>query len=180
MIKNYRFASPGEELYPGLEITERWNHKRAWQWMATGPLKGRAAQTLYLGTTQLPGYNAVSLKLSYRDWVTDSTAFFNNLEEQLSLAATNRLTVMPVLLTDDDSMLRTFPWQNMSARSSANTIVTPVSKRGNCTTIPRESDRRVRAPRTDHAHLPPRPQPVCQSAAYHDTLCTSEAVCSRF
>ena len=49
--------------------------KRAWQWMATGPLKGRAAQTLYLGTTQLPGYNAVSLKLSYRDWVTDSTAF---------------------------------------------------------------------------------------------------------
>ena len=102
MIKNYRFASPGEELYPGLEITERWNHKRAWQWMATGPLKGRAAQTLYLGTTQLPGYNAVSLKLSYRDWVTDSTAFFNNLEEQLSLAATNRLTVMPVLLTDDD------------------------------------------------------------------------------
>ena len=52
--------------------------------------------------TQLPGYIAVSLKLSYRDWVTDSTAFFNNLEEQLSLAATNRLTVMPVLLTDDD------------------------------------------------------------------------------
>lgn len=102
MIRNYRFCDEGEELYPPLEYTDRWSHERAWKWMACGPLKGLVQSQ----TTELPrmdeAYNAVQLKLEYNEWQSDSAAFYNKMESFLSLAAERKLTVMPVLLSDDD------------------------------------------------------------------------------
>lgn len=103
MIRNYRFAESGEELYPGIEETERMSHERVWKWMALGPIKGRNAGS-NIDLTAIPSeYNAIRMKFNYDDWKNDEDAFFADMEQKLAKAAKAGVMVMPCLLTDDDA-----------------------------------------------------------------------------
>ena len=102
LIRNYRFAMNGEELYPGPEVTDRWSHERAWRWMATGPLKGFDIGSAETVGNKTDGYNAVRMKLECSDWLADSTAFYDDVERLFDAASAKGLAVVPVLLSDDD------------------------------------------------------------------------------
>ncbi|MBP1539694.1 MAG: hypothetical protein ILA29_05000 [Prevotella sp.] len=100
LIRNYRYAQPDEDLDPGLEKTDRWDHSRAWRWMATGPLMGTNI------TADMPNEgdcNAIRIKMEYNDWKADRDAFLKNMDNQLSRAQRRGMTVMPVLLDDNDA-----------------------------------------------------------------------------
>jgi hypothetical protein len=101
LIRKYHFAKVGENVDPGIEITDRWSHERSWRWMVSGPVKGLAfCDTI----PSVPvGYNAVSIKLNYNEWKNDTSLFFRKTDELLMSADKKGLAVMPVLLTDDDA-----------------------------------------------------------------------------
>lgn len=103
LIRNYRFAEPGETIYPPIEVADRWSHERAWRWMATGKLMGVDRRAVRGELSKTEGYNAVSVKLEYDAWKTDAKAFFAAFEQQLNEADGKGLTVMPTLLTDADA-----------------------------------------------------------------------------
>jgi hypothetical protein len=101
LIRKYHFAKVGENVDQGIEITDRWSHERSWRWMVSGPVKGLAfCDTI----PSVPvGYNAVSIKLNYNEWKTDTSLFFRKTDELLMSADKKGLAVMLVLLTDDDA-----------------------------------------------------------------------------
>ncbi len=103
MIRNYRFVDFGEELYPGLEVTERMNHERVWKWMVSGPVKGIDLTSKATISAIPSGYNTVRIKFNYADWKKDETLFFANMETALTKAKDAGVMVMPCLLTDDDA-----------------------------------------------------------------------------
>ena len=74
--------------------------KQAWKWVAGGPIKG-VTDTLFKLETAEAG-NSVRLKLDYADFAADEKAFMNNFEHQLEEAERGGMTVMPVLLSDQD------------------------------------------------------------------------------
>ena len=74
--------------------------KQAWKWVAGGPIKG-VTDTLFKLETAEAG-NSVRLKLNYADFAADEKAFMNNFEHQLEEAERGGMTVMPVLLSDQD------------------------------------------------------------------------------
>ncbi len=103
IIREYRFAEPGEELYPGLEVTDRMSHERVWKWMVTGPIKGKN-MSADANLAALPSeYNTIRIKVNYADWKKDENQFFARMENALAKAAQAGATVMPCLLTDDDA-----------------------------------------------------------------------------
>lgn len=103
LIRNFRFAEPGENLDEGIEITDRWTHERAWKWMVGGPVRG----TNIVSDTKkvaAQGYNSVRIRLYYSDWKNHKEDFFTRFDNSLKDASAQGLTVMPVLLDDDDVM----------------------------------------------------------------------------
>ena len=103
LIRNFRFAEPGENLDEGIEITDRWTHERAWKWMVGGPVRG----TNIVSDTKkvaAQGYNSVRIRLYYSDWKNHKEDFFTRFDNSLKDASAQGLTVMPVMLDDDDAM----------------------------------------------------------------------------
>ncbi len=99
-LRKFRFEDEGEQIYAPLSQSERWTAERAWKWVAGGPIKG-VTDTLFKQEAAETG-NSVRLKLNYADFVADEKAFMNNFEHQLEEAERGGMTVMPVLLSDQD------------------------------------------------------------------------------
>ena len=104
-IKNFRFWNKGENLDPGIAVTDRWSHERVWRRMAgAGLVKGLAdvkSSGSFSGT-----YNSMRVKVNYKDYrglASDQrSGFFERFERILSDAKSKGMTVLPVLITDDD------------------------------------------------------------------------------
>ncbi|MGI5847795.1 MAG: hypothetical protein ACOX5T_07205 [Candidatus Cryptobacteroides sp.] len=97
-IKNFKFTDSVHEADPGLEITERWTHERAWRRMSLGPIKG-----LVGASAPLTGYNSLNVKLELSEFMADENAFYAKLDSQLSRAAAGGYTLLLTLLTDADA-----------------------------------------------------------------------------
>lgn len=104
-IRNFRFWNKGENLDPGIAVTDRWSHERVWRRMAgAGLVKGLADVK---STGSISGtYNSRRVKVNYKDYrglASDQrSGFFERFERTLSEAKNKGMTVLPVLLTDDD------------------------------------------------------------------------------
>ncbi len=104
-IKNFRFWNKGENLDPGIAVTDRWSHERVWRRMAgAGLVKGLAdvkSSGSFSGT-----YNSMRVKVNYKDYrglaSNQRSGFFERFERILSDAKSKGMTVLPVLITDDD------------------------------------------------------------------------------
>ena len=104
-IKNFRFWNKGENLDPGIAVTDRWSHERVWRRTAgAGLVKGLAdvkSSGSFSGT-----YNSMRVKVNYKDYrglASDQrSGFFERFERILSDAKSKGMTVLPVLITDDD------------------------------------------------------------------------------
>lgn len=109
LIRNYRFAESGENLDQGIEYTDRWNDTRAWRWMVTGQLVGA-------NSSFVPGYsiqdkkaaqgeacNAMRVKLDFNEWKADSKTFIERVDKMLYAAEDCGVTIIPVLLDDNDA-----------------------------------------------------------------------------
>ncbi|MBO6248956.1 MAG: hypothetical protein J6N54_09115, partial [Bacteroidales bacterium] len=132
-LRKFRFEGEGERIYAPLSQSERWTAERAWKWVAGGPIKG-VTDTLFKQTAPLAG-NSVRLKLRYADFVADEKAFMSDFEHQLDEAERKGMTVMPVLLSDQDILdaagaeipevrfLRTYP--NDFAENGDGYLITP-------------------------------------------------------
>lgn len=102
LVRNYHFVADGEEFDEGIEITDRWTHERAWKWMVCGPVKGTNTVSNTKETAS-QGYNSIRVRFYYTDWKNHREEFFKKLDQCLQNAAAEGLTVMPVLLDDDDA-----------------------------------------------------------------------------
>lgn len=104
-IRDFRFWDKGEDLDPGIPVTDRWSHERAWKRMAgNGPVKGVSGIS---DIEKVPGvYNSVRIKVDFKDYYKKDEAEVENLHSAfgaiLEKASGKGLTVLPVLLTDDD------------------------------------------------------------------------------
>ena len=96
-IRNFKFVDRDASADPGLEVTERWTHERAWKRMAGGPVKG---QTGLLRPSS--GYNSIRVKFDYADYAADRESFFSKVDGVLRSAEAGRYTVLPVLVSDAD------------------------------------------------------------------------------
>lgn len=99
-LRRFRFEREGEQIYAPLSQTERWTTERAWKWVAGGPVKG-LTETLRRRDASAMG-NSIRLKLNYADFAADEEAFMQHLGQRLEEAARDGMTVLPVLLTDQD------------------------------------------------------------------------------
>ena len=104
-IKNFRFWNKGENLDPGIAVTDRWSHERVWRRMAGAGLVKGLADVKSLGHYSNT-YNSMKVKVNYKDYrglASDQrSGFFERFERTLSEAKNKGMTVLPVLLTDDD------------------------------------------------------------------------------
>ena len=134
-LRKFRFEGEGEQIYAPLSQSERWTAERAWKWVAGGPIKG-VTDTLFRQEAAEDG-NSMRLKLSYADFVADEKAFMDNFEHRLDEAERGGMTVMPILLSDQDILaaegneipqarfLRTYP--NDFAENGDGYLITPFS-----------------------------------------------------
>ncbi len=132
-LRKFRFEDEGEQIYPPLSQSERWTAERAWKWVAGGPIKG-ITDTLFWQEAPEIG-NSVRLKLNYADFAADPKAFMENFDRQLDEADRAGMTVLPVLLSDQDILdaegkeipqvkyLRTYP--NDFAENGDGYLITP-------------------------------------------------------
>lgn len=137
-LRKFRFEREGEQIYAPLAQSERWTAERAWKWVAGGPIKG-VTDTLFRQEATEAG-NSLRLKLNYADFVADEKAFISNFEHQLDEAERGGMTVMPVLLSDQDILdaegleipqvrfLRTYP--NDFAENGDGYLITPFDNGG--------------------------------------------------
>lgn len=108
VIRNFRFAAPGEKADPGAEVTERWTERRAWKWMSHGPLKGLCADNIDNAmelVRQCAGspYNTISVQLRYSDYAPGAAAsFYEQFDNLLKQAEEAGVTVLPTMLADGD------------------------------------------------------------------------------
>ncbi len=100
-LQSYHFAAKGEITDPGRPVTDRWPGNRAWQWMVSGPIKGKNTDGMD-DFSHLEGYNAVRVKLSFEAWQSDRDSYLATVDAMLSQAAEKGMTVVPTLLTDED------------------------------------------------------------------------------
>ena len=104
-IRNFRFWNKGENLDPGIAVTDRWSHERVWRRMVGAGLVKGLADMKSLGNTSNT-YNSMKVKVNYKDYrglASDQrSGFFERFERTLSEAKNKGMTVLPVLLTDDD------------------------------------------------------------------------------
>lgn len=104
-IRNFRFWNKGENLDPGIAVTDRWSHERVWRRMVGAGLVKGLADVKSLGNTSNT-YNSMKVKVNYKDYrglASDQrSGFFERFERTLSEAKNKGMTVLPVLLTDDD------------------------------------------------------------------------------
>ena len=134
-LRKFRFEGEGEQIYAPLSQSERWTAERVWKWVVGGPIKG-VTDTLLKQEAAVAG-NSIRLKLNYVDFVTDEKAFMDNFEHQLDEAERCGMTIMPVLLYDQDILdaegleipqaryLRTYP--NDFAENGEGYLITPFS-----------------------------------------------------
>ncbi len=146
-LRKFRFENDGEQIYAPLSQSERWTAERAWKWVAGGPIKG-VTDNLCRQEEAMAG-NSMRLKLNYADFVADEKAFMDSFEHQLDEAARCGMTVMPVLLSDQDILdaegkeipqvrfLRTYP--NDFAENGDRYLVTPFDD-GKIGTIKQQED----------------------------------------
>ncbi len=132
-LRKFRFEREGEQLYAPLSQSERWTTERAWKWMAGGPVKG-LTETLRRQDASAAG-NSIRLKLNYADFAADEEAFLQHFGQRLEEAARDGMTVLPVLLSDQDILdaqgaeiaqarfLRTYP--NDFAENGDGYLTTP-------------------------------------------------------
>lgn len=104
-IRNFRFWNKGENLDPGIPITDRWSHERVWRRMAgNGPVKGIVGAKDVNSVSEV--YNSIRVKINYKDYrgmATDQrSGFFERFEQLLKKAEEHGVTVLPVLVTDED------------------------------------------------------------------------------
>ena len=132
-LRKFRFEREGEQLYAPLSQSERWTTERAWKWVAGGPVKG-LTETLRRQDVSAAG-NSIRLKLNYADFAADEEAFLQHFGQRLEEAARDGMTVLPVLLSDQDILdaqgaeiaqarfLRTYP--NDFAENGDGYLTTP-------------------------------------------------------
>ena len=132
-LRKFRFEREGEQLYAPLSQSERWTTERAWKWVAGGPVKG-LTETLRRQDASAAG-NSIRLKLNYADFAADEEAFLQHFGQRLEEAARDGMTVLPVLLSDQDILdaqgaeiaqarfLRTYP--NDFAENGDGYLTTP-------------------------------------------------------
>lgn len=101
LIRNFAFTD-GKAVDPGLELTGRWPIDRAWRWMSRGPVKGLVLSSESDIESVTAGFNSVTVKLSFDLYAHDKDAFYQSFESLLADADKRGLTVLPVLLTDED------------------------------------------------------------------------------
>lgn len=101
MLRNFKFSEPGETADPGIEITERWSHERAWKRMVSGPVKGISVESPSLAGVS-PAYNSARIKFNYKEWASDKDAFFAKTDKFIKEAASRGMTVLPTLTDDND------------------------------------------------------------------------------
>ena len=99
-LRKFRFEREGEQLYAPLSQSERWTTERAWKWVAGGPVKG-LTETLRRQDVSAAG-NSIRLKLNYADFAADEESFLQHFGQRLEEAARDGMTVLPVLLSDQD------------------------------------------------------------------------------
>ena len=102
MLREFKFSEPGESSDPGIEITERWSHERAWKRMVGGPVKGMTLTGDNLSSIP-PIYNSARIFLRYNDWAKDKDAFYSRMDKLVSVASARNMTLLPVLTDDGDS-----------------------------------------------------------------------------
>ena len=132
-LRKFRFEREGEQLYAPLSQSERWTTERAWKWVVGGPVKG-LTETLHRQDASAAG-NSIRLKLNYADFAADEEAFLQHFGQRLEEAARDGMTVLPVLLSDQDILdaqgaeiaqarfLRTYP--NDFAENGDGYLTTP-------------------------------------------------------
>lgn len=101
MVKDFTFCIQGETIDPGITKVDRWNHERAWKWVALGPIVGYNTDSA-LHDSSNDAFNAIRVKLSYQGWRDNRKQFFADLDKTLEDADAKGLRVMPVLLDDSD------------------------------------------------------------------------------
>lgn len=104
-IKNFRFWDKGENLDPGIPVTDRWSHERAWRRMAGAGLVKGITDVKDIRT--VPGvYNSLRIKIDYKNYrglaSEQRSGFYDRIDKTISDAQEQGKTVLPVLLTDDD------------------------------------------------------------------------------
>ena len=99
-LRNFRFEARDEQIYPPLAQTERWPAERAWKWVASGPILG--VQQNLRQAKFAKAANSVRVKLSFEDFAADEAGFLQRFEKELEDAASQGMTVLPVLVSDED------------------------------------------------------------------------------
>ena len=105
-VKNFKYTE--EQIYPGVEETERWTERRAWKWMADEPLKIRYAYSVAEAnsfinshTTSNP-YNCIAVRLSLKNYSSGSSSYIQAITSMASKASNAGMRVLPVLITSSD------------------------------------------------------------------------------
>lgn len=106
-IKMFKYTT--DEIYPGMEETDRWTLRRAWKWMADSEIKGVDAGSLSDAITFLnnlsesDGYNCVKVTLSYTDYNSQGgDNYRSSIKTLASLAESKGVKILPVLFTSSD------------------------------------------------------------------------------
>ena len=86
---------------------KRWPAWKAWRWMNRGPVKGLYATNITAALTKMNSlrgtatpYNSISLLLDYRDYISNATTFYANVDSLLKMAGEMGMTVLPQMMTD--------------------------------------------------------------------------------
>lgn len=107
-IKNFKFASEGEDTDPGAEKTEIWSPRRAWKWMNRDATKGLSYASISEALTGVEShasdglYNSVSVNLNIQDYQSGQDAFFTKMDNLLDKVSAAGMTLLPTLLSGSD------------------------------------------------------------------------------
>ena len=103
-VSNYHFST---FLDNNEDRSSRWPGWKAWRWMNRPPTRGLSFSNISNAISMLENlngtgspYNSISVALDFRGYRSSQETFFADLENLLTLAAENGMTVLPQLLSD--------------------------------------------------------------------------------
>lgn len=102
-IKKFRYTQ--EQIYPGMEETDRWTERRAWKWMADEPLKIRYANSVADANTFINAhgsegaYNCIAVRLSYANYTSNNSSYLSSIDNLATRANAAGFKLLPILLT---------------------------------------------------------------------------------
>lgn len=103
-VKAFRYTT--EQIYPGVEETDRWTERRAWKWMADVPLRIRyassmAAANIYINAHKTDSlYNCIAVRLSFSSYNSSSSGYLTSIDNLAKIAEAAGMKVLPILLTN--------------------------------------------------------------------------------